>query len=266
MHDITASIVLYKSDPSVVTDAVRSFLDTSLNVRLFLVDNSPENSLKSLRELDERIEYLHNPSNPGFGAAHNIILKKTPGLAKYHIVLNPDVYFGAGQLEKMFDYMEKHPEVGHLMPKVLYPDGSIQYLCKENPTPFDLFARRFLPSFALPLFKSRMDRYEYRDRDYGSIQESTYLSGCFMFIRTEAFQKAGYFDERIFMYIEDADLTRRIAAHYKTIYFPFAEVYHHFAKGSHKSFRLMCYSIHGAFIYFNKWGWFNSRTANPVRS
>ena len=58
------------------------------------------------------------------------------------------------------------------------------------------------------------------------------------------------------MYIEDADLTRRILQVAETAYYPKAEVYHHYAKGSYKSWRLTWYNIKGAFIYFNKWGWF----------
>jgi len=63
----------------------------------------------------------------------------------YHLVLNPDVYFESGVLEKLFDYMEFNSDVGQLMPKVLYPDGEVQYLCKLLPTPMDLIFRRFIP-------------------------------------------------------------------------------------------------------------------------
>jgi GT2 family glycosyltransferase len=241
-----------------VSKAIENFLHTELNVILYLIDNSPTDDLKMLAT-DARIQYIHNPSNPGFGAAHNLTIKKILDESKYHLVLNPDIYFKPGTLEVLYHYMETNMEVGQVMPKVLYPDGSTQYLCKTNPTPFDLFARRFLPGFLKDIFKERMDKYEYRDKDYNQeMHNIPYLSGCFMFIRTEMFKKVGYFDDRIFMYIEDADLTRRILQVAKTAYYPKAEVYHHFEKGSHKSWRLMWYSIHGAFIYFNKWGWFSN--------
>lgn len=256
--DISSCIVLYKSPVHVVSKAIKNFLHTELNVILYLIDNSPTDDLKMLAT-DTRIQYIHNPSNPGFGAAHNLTIKKILDESKYHLVLNPDIYFEPGTLELLYNYMEGNMEVGQVMPKVLYPDGSTQYLCKTNPTPFDLFARRFLPGFLKNIFKERMHKYEYRDKDYNQeMHNIPYLSGCFMFIRTEMFKKVGYFDDRIFMYIEDADLTRRILQVAKTSYYPKAEVYHHFEKGSHKNWRLMWYSIHGAFIYFNKWGWFSN--------
>lgn len=253
---ITGTIVLYKNSTDVLLNTISSFLNTGLSVKLYLIDNSPTNKLKDIA-VDPRLEYIHNPSNPGFGTAHNLAIKKVLDSSKYHLILNPDIYFESGTLELLYDYMEKNPEVAHVMPKVLYPDASIQYLCKTNPTPFDLFIRRFLPGFLKNMFKKRMDKYEYRDKDYNKeMQNVPYLSGCFMFIRTQIFKRIGYFDEKIFMYIEDADLTRRILQVSKNAYYPNAKVYHHFEKGSHKSWRLMCYSIHGAFIYFNKWGWF----------
>ena len=67
-------------------------------------------------------------------------------------------------------------------------------------------------------------------------------------------KKVGFFDERIFMYIEDADLTRRFLQQSRTVYYPDATVFHYFAKGSHKSWKLTWYSIHGAYVYFKKWG------------
>lgn len=254
--DITSSIVLYKSDPSILLQAIKSFLNTELIVKLYLVDNSPEDNLRNII-IDDRVEYIFNPSNPGFGAAHNTAIKKALTESKYHLVLNPDIYFEEGNLELLFDYMEQNPEVGHVMPMVLYPDGSMQYLCKRNPKPFDLFARRFLPGIIKKIFKKHMNAYEYRDKDHNQeMRNIPYLSGCFMFIRTEIFKTVGLFDERIFMYIEDADLTRRILQVTGTAYFPDAKVYHEYAQGSYKNWRLMVYNIHGAIIYFNKWGWF----------
>jgi GT2 family glycosyltransferase len=258
MYSVTSSIVLYKNDRVVLTNTIRSFLNTMLSIKLILIDNSPTDELRNI-VFDPRVEYIHNPSNPGFGAGHNLAIKKVLDESKYHLVLNPDIYFEPETLELLYNYMEQNLDIGHVMPKVLYPNGSVQYLCKTNPTPFDLFTRRFLPDFLKKIFKERMDKYEYRDKNYNKeMHNIPYLSGCFMFIRTEIFKKVGYFDDRIFMYIEDADLTRRILQVSKTAYYPKAEVYHHFEKGSHKNWRLMWYSIHGAIIYFNKWGWFSN--------
>lgn len=253
--ELTGSIVLFHNNRNILRSAIDSFINSNLTIKLILIDNSSNSSLKDII-IDERVEYLKMPINIGFGAAHNVAIKRAFELgSKYHLVLNPDIYFEKGTLEKIQSYMNMNPEFGHLMPKVLYPNGEIQYLCKTNPTVFDLFARRFLPKSLQKLFKSRMARYDFQDRDYSQIMyDIPYLSGCFMFLRTETLKKVGLFDERIFMYIEDADLTRRFLKQSRTVYYPDATVFHYFAKGSHKSWKLTWYSIHGAYIYFRKWG------------
>lgn len=255
MFLLTSSIVLFKNDKNILKKSILSFLKTSLNVKLFLIDNSPFDDLKYLIK-DPRIEYFHNPSNPGFGAAHNIAIKKSMEInSKYHLVLNPDVYFETGTLEKVIKYMDVNELIGNLMPKVIYPNGSLQYLCKLLPTPYDWIGRRFNP------FKSLVNRrnqiFELRFTNYNKIMEVPYLSGCFMFLRLDAIKKIGLFDENIFMYGEETDLCRRLNIKgYKTIFFPDVTITHVFEKGSHKSFKLTWVGIKSAIYYFNKWGWF----------
>lgn len=256
---ITSCIVLYNNDITMLEEAIASFLNTSLNVKLYLVDNSPTDKLKIL-VTDPRIEYFHNPSNPGFGASHNLAIQKAlEQNSDYHLVLNPDIYFHGGTLEKITEFMDSNPKVGHVMPKVTYPNGDFQYLCKTNPTFFDLFARGFMPSFFKKIFQKRMDKYEYKDRDYNEIiYNIPYLSGCFMFLRTSVLKEVGLFDDKIFMYLEDADLTRRFLEVSQTAYYPEAHVYHHFAKLTHKKMKFKWITVESAIIYFNKWGWLKS--------
>jgi len=250
--DISGSIVLYKNNPTILLQAIESFLNTDLNVKLYLVDNSPTDALRNI-STDKRVEYIFSGANLGFGKAHNIAIRKGIEEASYFLVLNPDVYFEPDVLRKLFDFMEARTTTGQVMPKIVYPSGDIQRLCKLLPTPVDLFLRRFFPF--MPGAAKRNRLYELQDSGYDQIMNIPYLSGCFMFFRSEALKRVGLFDERIFMYIEDADLTRRMHQQYETLFFPEAVVHHHYSKGSYKSLRLMLYNVHGAYIYFMKWGW-----------
>jgi len=251
-YDLTVSLVLYKSNVKVVSEAIDSVYKTTLNFKLYLIDNSPADDLKKLKR-DDRTEYIFNNRNLGFGKAHNIAMARALHESRYHLVLNPDIEFGAGVLEKIFAFMETHSGVAQIMPKILYPDGEVQHLCKLLPTPADLFLRRFFPWF--PGAKERNKRYELIGSGYNKIMNIPYLSGCFMFFRTSALREVGLFDERIFMYIEDADLTRRMYQHARSLFYPEVVVTHHYAKGSYKSLKLMLYNVHGAAVYFTKWGW-----------
>lgn len=267
MFEIVGSIVCYKSDKTQLRKAIDSFLNTDLKIRLILVDNSPTDDLKSI-STDSRVEYIFNPANPGFGAAHNIAIQKYKLDSKYHLVLNPDVYFDAGVLESLVEYMDLNINVGHVMPKVLYPNGDIQYLCKLLPTPMDLIFRRFIPFKTIK--ESNNNQYELKFTGYDKIMEVPYLSGCFMFFRNSVIQEIGGFDERYFMYPEDVDITRRINVKYKTMYYPIVHIYHEFGKGSYSSFKLLWIHITSMIKYFNKWGWLydsqRSETNNRILS
>lgn len=146
MPKIYASIVLYHNPRGQLEKAIKSFLNTSLDVKLYLIDNSSEDTLKDFQNIDSRIEYIFNGANFGYGKAHNIAIRESiEKNVPYHLVLNPDVYFDAGVLESLYEYMEKSREIGNMMPRVVYPNGDVQYLCKLLPTPIDLILRRFVP-------------------------------------------------------------------------------------------------------------------------
>jgi GT2 family glycosyltransferase len=256
MYDITGSVVVYRNPPEQVLKAITSFLNTQLNVRLYVIDNSPDSRIGQLCT-DRRVVYVFNGRNLGFGAGHNVAIMASRNEAKYHVVLNPDVYFGSEVLERLLCFARSRPDVGMIMPKVLNPDGSIQHLCKRLPAPADLIIRRFLPRVFRHLAADRLARYEFRDQDYNSLLSVPVLSGCFMMINGTALSQIGVFDERYFMYMEDVDLSRRIHRQFKTVYFPDAAIYHQYAKGSYRSVRLMAHHIVSALLYFHKWGWFS---------
>jgi len=253
MKDLSASIVAYKNSASILAQTIHSFLSSTKDSRLYLIDNSPTDQLKYLA-YDPRIIYSFNGKNIGFGAAHNVALRKAVNESKYHLVLNPDVYFDESVLAKLYDYMELNTTVGLVMPKVLYPDGRIQPVCKLLPSPKTLILRRFFNFLTSSLEKENY-KYELHLSGYNKIIDAPFLSGCFMFLRTEALRTVGLFDERFFLYTEDTDLSRRIHKIYRTVFFPEATIHHYHERGSYKSPLLLWRNILSAVKYFNKWGW-----------
>jgi GT2 family glycosyltransferase len=254
MENVTASIVLYRNDPSTVVRAVNSLLSCPLAGILFIIDNSPTDEAGKYFN-HPKIKYIFSGSNLGYGKAHNLAILQCLEVSSYHLVLNPDVYFEPGVIEKLFSFMEENHQAGLVMPKVLYPDGTLQRICKLLPTPANLATRRFMP-FSKILFSRMNDRYEMNFTRYHNIMNVPFLSGCFMFMRTSALKKVGLFDERFFLYAEDTDLSRRIHRQFKTCFYPHAEIYHIHARGSYKNVRLTWHNFRSAILYFNKWGWF----------
>ena len=202
----------------------------------------------------DRQRHQHNQHNIGYGAAHNIAIRESIyDDIPYHLVINPDIILNIKELEKMLQFINSHPEVGSLMPKVVYPNGELQYLCKLLPTPFDVFGRRFLPR---KWMEHRNHTYEMRASGYNKLMNVPYLSGCFMLLRTQAALAARLFDEQFFMYPEDMGLIRRIHRDYLTVYFPHATIIHNHEKASYKSLKMLWIHIVNMCRYFNKWGWF----------
>ena len=139
-----ASIVLYKQHPAEVAGLVGSLLAAPGVSHVYLVDNSPEQNA-GWDKLGA--EYLYNKGrNLGYGRAHNIALRRSleQGVP-YHLVVNPDVELSPDVIPALERFMDAHPDVGHVMPRVVYPDGELQYLCKLLPTPADLLVRRSCP-------------------------------------------------------------------------------------------------------------------------
>lgn len=259
---ITASIVTYHTpikELSLLLDCViHSSIDT-----IYLIDNSSNDSLREFTGISSKMVYIHS-DNLGFGHSHNIAMRKAVEKnADYHIVINPDIYWdGNGVIESLANYMKIHPDCGLVMPRVLYPNGDLQYLCKLLPTPMNLFGRRFLPFKGI---QAKMDeKFELHFSGYDKEMEVPSLSGCFMFIRVDVLRKVGGFDERFFMYAEDLDLCRRIGEISKTMYYPAVSIYHAYGKGSYKNKKLLKYHIFSVIKYFNKWGWFFDKKRRQV--
>lgn len=256
--DITAIIVTYRSDLKDVALAAESFLATSLDVSLLVVDNdSGAAYLEALTQaLQGKARVIPSGRNGGFGFGNNIGLKHAPP-SRYILFLNPDVVVHEGTLETLVAYMDSHPDVGMVSPKVLSTDGTLQPLNKRNPTVLDLFLRRFAPSFIKrhPRVQKRLDYYAMMDVGYAAPCEVEFMTGCFMLVRSSALEQVGGFDERFFMYLEDADITRRICQSAKAMYLPDATITHRWQRGSHRSFKLLLVMLHSIWVYFNKWGW-----------
>jgi len=125
MKNINVSIVLFKNDKNLVKKTIYSCINSFLINKLYLIDNSPTDALRCLVNLDDRIIYIYNNANLGYGRAHNIAIKKSiDENTPYHLILNPDVYFNRGVLEELYKFMEMNKDVGLVIPKVLYSDGT----------------------------------------------------------------------------------------------------------------------------------------------
>lgn len=255
---VSVSIVTFNTLPKDLDLIFKSFENVVAELKIYIIDNSPTKVLFSYFAGRSNVAYIHNPSNPGFGGAHNIAIQRAiSDGAKYHFVVNPDIYFEDDVITSMIDFMQDNPEVGMMMPQILNEDGSIQNLPKLLPSPYSVLMRKFKkPKTAYHNF---INNYELRFVKKDLVYNAPILSGCFTLLRLEAIKEIGMYDDNYFMYFEDWDLSRRMHQKYKTIYFPKVSVYHGYHSGANRSKKLFKIFIESAITYFNKWGWLFDR-------
>lgn len=276
---ITASVVTYNNHLLEIEPVLRSLFASPIDI-VYVIDHSDEmldlkdelqayvsQVLKGESYLQARVReglrVLYYPhENVGYGGGHNFAIRMAvKEKSDYHLVVNPDVWFGPNVVTTLYKYMEEHQDVGHMMPSVFFPNGVVQPLVKLLPDPIDLFGRLCLPPF---LIKRRNDRFELRHSNYAYPINAPFLSGCFMFFRMSVLVEVGMFDERYFMYAEDIDLTRRIHRKYKTLFYPKVAIYHKFNRQSYKSLRMTLIHATNICRYFNRFGWFKDKERRAI--
>jgi len=199
--------------------------------------------------------FLTHSDNLGYGRAVNRLLEHIDHLPPHIGVLNSDLTWATGSFETLLSWLQRHPNVSLAVPMILDRDGHPQQLCKQHPTVLSLFSRRFIPERLKPAWLRRYDRwYVMADQDLDRIFEAPYLSGCCMLMKSEDFLKVGCFDERYFLYLEDADLTRSLAQQGRCVHLPLAAVVHSWGRGNYRDWRLMLVNLASAWSYFRKWG------------
>lgn len=249
---VSASLVLYHNKQSDIEKVINSILSSKIDC-LCIVDHSSNDDFKRLEGLSDSIHYLHT-KNDGYGKGHNIGFEECKKYvdSKYHIVINPDIYFEASAIDSLIAFMNTNENVGLVMPKIFYPNGDFQFLCKLLPTPKDIFLRQF----ASKKIRERNDnRYAMKSVDFEKEMDIPSLSGCFMFFRSSCFEEIDGFDMRFFMHFEDIDITRRISKIARTVYYPHAIIIHAHEAAHKKNKKMFLIGLKSAIKYFNKWGW-----------
>ena len=259
MNNVIVSVVLYNSSKQEVENLIACFLSNVSVKMLVFVDNGGCSWVEKYSS--ERVVYLKAEYNGGYGYGHNLAMSKYLSQCDYYIVSNPDISFPDCAIDELVD-VASLMSFGLIMPNIVYPDGRRQELCKLLPNPLHLFSRRFLPFLAEWLDSN----YLLRSANYSETFFCPSLSGCFMFFKREAIEVVGGFDERFFMYLEDIDLSRRVAEGFGAFYVPDVTVTHDFRKSSYSDRRMLYAHVKSAIKYFNKWGWFFDRGRNDMNS
>ena len=249
--NILASLVLYQHSFQEIELTLDSLLNEKNIDKLVIVDNGSFCTWLDDYKHD-KVDVIRLTDNEGFGAGHNKVFEHYKNQCSYFLICNPDIYYAQGEVDKLFSFCKEN-SVDLSVPKIIYPNGALQYATKLLPAPFQLFGRRFLSSF----FPNINNEYELRNANFNAAFYAPSMSGCFMMVSNNAILQVQGFDLRFFMYLEDVDFSRRISAgNFNVVYCPDSTVVHLSQRKSYHSFKFLFYHMTSAIKYFNKWGWF----------
>ncbi len=200
MNNISVVIVTFNNEKTIKTclDSVTKYSPDS---EIILVDNgSGDDTLKILRQFDERAKIIKAEENLGFSKANNLGVKESSG--KYLVFLNPDAMLTQPYaLDRLVEILEENNNLGIAGPRFVFPDGSIQPKVRNLPTVFQAFKEYIL------CIKGAYNFYEPKCVDVCEVES---VNGACMVIDKDLFLKAGGFDEKYFMYFEDLALCRSV--------------------------------------------------------
>jgi len=263
--DLSIIIVNYHSRAKLET-CLRSILkadSANLSYEIILVENNSGDNLSDLVSLSDKIKLINSPKNLGMGGGNNLGIKAAAG--EYVFILNPDTVIKENAIAVLLDYLKNNPAVAIVGPKLLNPDGSLQYSCSRFPKVYMPILRR---TFLGDYFAVNRDEFQMREFDHNSIKEVDWLMGSALMFKKQLALSNGKiweprFDELYFMYFEDTDLCRTAwKNNFKVVYNPAAILIHDHARESAKYpwylaiflDRLAWRHIGSWVKYFYKWG------------
>lgn len=254
--DLTFSIVAYKNYDQII-NAVNSInkFTKKYSKEIIIVDNTEQACIKDYSDQINNLENLNdvqliqNKNNFGFGKANNIALQHAIG--QFFVICNPDILLIEDSFSKIIPYLKKNSQIGAVIPRLIDQHHKIEPVYRRELTPIDVIIRYIHP---FGLFSNRRAYHTMQDMDYSKPFQVPFGQGSFIVIKTSLMRKLNGFDERYFMYVEDADLCKRINQVSQLEYYPYTSVIHLWEKGSHKNLKLLKWHMQAMIKYFNKWG------------
>ena len=264
MKKIVFSLVLFKNSFKEIKSLIDNFIEfrriakfNNVESLLLINDNSPYLDSELVTKLNKKdILYKFNNKNFGFGKSHNLNLFSLSEIKNNYIfiIVNPDIQFDPNSL---FEFIKRFYKSDFVCtaPLIRNKNGEIQYSAKNNPSILSLLIGRFSVLRNIRFFNNYYKNHINLCFDYTYDHiKCSYLSGCFLLIKSKTFFKIRGFDERFFLHLEDADISRRCSIEGEVVHDPSCTVIHYWARGSHKSFKQVFFLIISMIKYFLKWG------------
>jgi GT2 family glycosyltransferase len=236
--------------------------DSGYTKGIIVADNCSRDNPRGTLINYPNVKLISNNNNIGFGKAINDAVRRS--CAKYLVILNPDTIIEKGFLKKIIGFIEHNPGIGLLGPQILELDGKIQGSARRFPTFWtSIFGRRSPLTKLFP--ENSITKREFPCFD-DNVTDVDWVSGACMVTKKEVFESVGGFDERFFLYWEDADLCKKMKdAGWRIVYYPEAKVVHAVGRSSDsKPLHSIYYFHHSCYKLFLKYTQPPTSLLNPI--
>lgn len=206
----------------------------SVDFEIIVIDNnSGDGSVEMVKSNFPAVKVIASDQNLGHHKGNNLGIRNSTG--KYVLILNTDIALMDRAIDKLYRFMETHPEVALAGPKLKNPDGSVQMSCMRFPkllTPF--YRRTFLAKFK---FAQRdLKNYLMEDFDHNSTRTVDWILGACEIVRRKAIDKVGSMDEDLFLYFGDVAWCKKFwLAGLPVYYFADCDIIHYHKRESAES-------------------------------
>ncbi|MEK7631324.1 MAG: glycosyltransferase family 2 protein [Patescibacteria group bacterium] len=230
--DISIIILNYKTR-GLLRQCLRGIATSNdaVSKQVIVVDNaSGDGSIEMVEKDFPDVTLVASPVNNGFSSGMNLGLKRAHG--RYVALLNTDIAIMDKPFDRLVQFLDQHPSVGLAGPKLINPDGSVQYSCCRFPEKLTPLYRR-TPLGKIPFIRKKLQRFVMADFTHNENRTVDWLLGAFVVARAAAVEKVGLLDERFFLYFEDVDWSRRFwAAGWQVMYVADVDVVHYHKRQS----------------------------------
>jgi GT2 family glycosyltransferase len=202
---------------------------------VFVVDNnSDDGSADMVRERFPAVRLIASTRNEGFARANNLALAEAQG--EYLLLLNPDTLVQEDTFSVMLGFFDDNRDVGMAGCRIITPDGSLEPACRRSfPSPWVSFTKLTGLSTVFPR-SSLFARYNLTYLSEDETYEVDAISGSFMMLRREVYERIGGLDEDYFMYGEDLDWCYRVQrAGWKICYVHTTKIIHYGGESTKRS-------------------------------
>lgn len=208
----------------------------------------PEDKQKSIKPVASNVKWVFNGRNGGFAYAMNRGLRQASG--EYLVIMNSDCVINSG-IDKMAAFMQSHPEIGAIAPKMRDADGNIQ----DTARPY-VSVTRFVYRNVKRVLGHKVSILDNK-MDYNMVQTVDWVIGAFIMVSRKAYDATGGLDDKFFMYAEDLDWCTRIREKgMEVVYYPYASITYKGTRRARNNKKYARIFIQSHLYYWRKWGFF----------